>query len=47
MENIKINRDELVHVMYDGGVFAKVIIDSGANAEMVIENINIELQCDK
>ena len=22
MENIKINRDELVHVMYDGGVFA-------------------------
>ena len=22
MENIKINRDELVHLMYDGGVFA-------------------------
>ena len=22
MENIKINRDELVNVMYDGGVFA-------------------------
>lgn len=28
-------------------VFAKVIKDSGANAEMVIENLNSELESDK
>lgn len=37
--------DNLPHNL--ASVFAKVIIDSGANAEMVIENLNIELQCDK
>ena len=28
-------------------VFAKVIKDSNANAEMVVENLNLELQSDK
>ena len=37
--------DNLPHNL--AAVFAKVIIDSGANAEMVIENLNIELQYDK
>ena len=37
--------DNLPHNL--AAVFAKVIIDSGANAEMVIKNLNSELESDK
>lgn len=37
--------DNLPHNL--AAVFAKVIRDSGANAKMVIENLNLELESDK